>query len=162
MSRCNCCCNHPCPIFCPCSLECSSNEVVNPVIENQFGYFNNSTTTTVASQGVISVTLSQSQGTSITQSSSVSGGINLLAGTYQVSYFANGTTPENENFSIKLEIDSNEVAGSVINVNQESGDVVSASQTIVISLTQSSTLTLVNNSANSTVITSASVVIRRI
>ena len=42
MPRFNCCvCNHPCPIFCPFINFTCQNDVVNPVVGNAFGFFNN-------------------------------------------------------------------------------------------------------------------------
>ncbi|MGN1201502.1 MAG: hypothetical protein ACI4R8_04540 [Candidatus Caccovivens sp.] len=163
MARFNRCCrNHPCPILCPFTLDCNSNQVVNPIIDTQFGFFNNTITNTVATQSTIPVSLVQSSGTSITQSQTVSGAVNLLAGTYEVSYFANGTVPANGNFSIKLELDGVTVSGSVLNANQTAGDVASLTQTMIITVPQTSTLELVNNSADSTVFTNASMAIRRL
>lgn len=163
MARFNhCCCNHPRPILCPFSLDCDSNQVVNPILDTQFGFFNNTTTNTVLAQDTIPVFLVQSSGTSITPSLTTNGAVNLLAGTYEVSYFANGTVPANGNFSIKLEIDGVEVSGSVLNATQTAGEVASLTQTMIITVNQTSTLELVNNSADTTVFTNASMAIRRL
>ena len=86
----NCRCNHPCPIFCG-RVRCCTNDIVNPILTNNFGFFNNTATQTVGAFGTIAVNFVLGEGSSISQSNLVSGAISLAPGTYEVSYFANAS-----------------------------------------------------------------------
>ncbi len=159
--RFNCCqFNHPCPIFCPSINLTCTNEVVNPDFDNDFGFFNNLAVGTIASQAIIPVSLVTSEGTSI--SSNGAGGVTLVPGSYEVSYLANGTVPASGTLSIKLQLNGVDLSGSVLNATQTAGDVVSLTQTMIISTTNTNTLNLVNNSSDDTTFTYASLSIRRI
>ncbi len=161
--RFNCCIfNHPCPIFCPFSMDCTENEVVNPIVLDDYAFFNNLDIGTIASQAIIPVYLVQNRGTSIAPSPVTSGAVRLLAGTYEVTYLAGGTIPAGGNASIKLRLDGVDVSGSVLNETQTAGSTFNLTQTMIITVTQASTLELVNNSADATVFSYASMVFRRL
>lgn len=161
--RFNCCIfNHPCPIFCPFSLNCTGNQVVNPIIQPDFAFFNNTDVGDVASQAIIPVGLVQSRGTSISSNTTTTGAVTLLAGTYEVSYFAQGTTGEGENVSIKLELNGTEVSGSAITVTDSESEEITLTQTMIIDVPQTSTLELVNNTSETILFTIASMTIRRL
>lgn len=160
----NCCiCNHPCPLFCPGFTEsCSENIVVNPIITENFGFFNNTAVGAVEPQAIIPVAFVQGRGTSITGSTTTVGAVNLLPGTYEVTYFAEGTVPESGTISIQLELNGIDVVGSTISATLPADTVTTLTQTIVITVAQTSTLELVNNSTDSTTFTNASIFIRRL
>lgn len=152
--------NHPRPIWCPCARRVCRNEVVNPVLTESFGFFNNTAVGTIASNAIIPLTTVQTGGSGV--SSNNAGGIILAAGTYQVSYFANGTVPAGGSVSVSLRINGTELSGSEVTVTGDSGNVASLTQTIVITLAQSGTLELVNSSLENVTYSLASVLIRRI
>lgn len=160
--RFNCCVfNHPCPIFCPFLGRCDM-EVINPIPTADFGFFVNTATSTVLTQGIIPVNFVQGEGLAITPSSTTAGAVNLAAGTYEVTYLAEGTVPASGTMSIKLELNGLDVFGSVLTGTQTVGNVINLSQTMVITVAQNSTLELVNNSADTTTYSHASMFIRRI
>ncbi len=162
MPRFNCCVfNHPCPIFCPLiPCGCTSNTVVNPSFGNDFGFFNNTSPGSIASQAVIPLGLVINEGGSVVPSAN--GGVTLAAGVYEVSYFANGTVSANGTLSIKLVLNNADVPGSVVTSTQAAGDVSSLTQTMILTVQQPSTLLLVNNSQDLTTFSNASMSIRRI
>lgn len=160
--RFNCCIfNHPCPIFCPCSLACTGNEVVNPIIPSDYAFFN-SVGGDIASQAIIPVSLVQGNSQAITPSTQISGAVVLSAGTYEISYLAGGIVPSNGTMSIKLRLNGTDVAGSVLTGSQAAGNVINLTQNMVLTVPQGSTLELVNNSAETTTFYYSSMFIRRI
>lgn len=160
-NRRNCCCfNHPIPIWCPCARSVCRNEVINPTLTESFGFFNNTAVGTIGSDSTIPLNLVQIGGGGINTNGS--GAILLSAGTYQVTYFANGTIPAGGTMSIKLRLNGFNVAGSVLTNSQSVGDVETLTQTLVLSIPQDGgILELVNNS-NATTFTLASMFVRRI
>ena len=151
MRRFNCCIfNHPCPIFCP-FLSCvCENEIVNPIIGSTFGYFSNTALGAIVSNAIIPLNFVQGDGDNITASTTLPGAINLLAGTYQITYLASGTVPASGTMSIKLRLNGVDVAGSVLTATQPAGQVTNLTQTIVLTVPQTSTLELVSNSSDAT------------
>lgn len=159
--RCNCCCfNHPCPIWCPCARRACTNEVVNPVITESFGFFNNTSVGTIGQEDNIPLNLVQIGGGGINTNGS--GSIILSAGTYQISYFASGTIPASGLISIKLRLNSQDVAGSIISATQTTEDTTTLTQTIVINVPQDGAILEVVNNSTATTFSLASVFIRRI
>ncbi len=159
--RFNCCVfNHPCPIFCSAINLACSNQVVNPNFGNDFAFFNNTVLSTVDAGDVIPVVLVTSEGTSIV--SNGAGGATLLAGAYEVSYLANGVVPTSGTFGIRLDLNGATVQGSPISITQTAGDVVNLTQTMIITTNGTSSLELLNNSAETVNFNYASLSIRRI
>lgn len=162
--RFNCCIfNHPCPIYCPfLNLSCrGGNRIVNPVLTNQFAFFNNLSVGAINSSTIIPLSFVQGEGNNISPSSTT-GAVNLLAGIYEVTYFAQGNVPESGNLSIKLRLNGLDVDGSGISNVTTSNNVSTLTQTILISVKQTSILELVNNSSDTTTYTQASMFLRRI
>ncbi len=157
----NCRCNHPCPIFCY-RLRSCTNDIVNPIITRDFGYFNNTATQTIASSAIIPVYFVLGEGTSVVPSLSTSGAVTLAQGTYEISYFANVTIPEGGSAEIALRLNGAVVSGSSVIATGTAGQVVPVSQTVMLSVAQSSTLELVNVSANSIVTNLASMSIKKL
>lgn len=144
MRRFNCCVfNHPCPIFCPLLRNCE-NQIVNPVIISGFGFFSNQTVGDVIPQNIIPLNFIQGNGTNILPSASF--GALLSAGTYQITYNTSGTVPTSGQMSMKLVLNGADVMGSVATATQSVGSQANLSQTIVVTLTQTGILELVNNS----------------
>lgn len=165
MPRMNCCIfNHPCPILCPSNLACrGGNNIVNPVLPtNQYGFFNNTAPGSIATETIIPVTLNVGTGTAITASTTTSGAVTLLAGTYEISYFAEGTIPSGGTISIKLSLNGTDVAGSTLTDTATAGNVINLTQTIIITVTQTSTLQLVNATSETTTYSNASMSIKRL
>lgn len=158
----NCFCNHPCPIFCSINLTCQGNEVVNPVLTQSYAFFSNNDVGTVETNAIIPLSLSQVSGDSISASTTTDGAINLLSGTYEISYFAQGTVPSSGTISVSLGLDGTEIPGSEISQTLDLGSEVTMSKTILVSVTQESTLELVNNSSQTTNFDSASIFVRRL
>lgn len=162
--RFNCCIfNHPCPIFCPINLACKGgNDIINPIITTDYGFFNNLSVGAVATQTIIPVGFVQGSGSGILPSTTTSGAVTLSAGTYEISYSVSGTVPASGTISAKLQINGVDVSGSTISATQTAGNAVNLSRTIVITIPQTSTLQIVNNSSDSTTYTNASLFIRSI
>lgn len=163
MRRFNCCIfNHPCPIFCPFSLACTGNEVVNPIILTGYGFFNNVVGGAIAPQTIIPVSFVQGNSAGILSSTTVPGAVSLAAGAYEISYLAGGTVPASGSMSIKLRLNGADVAGSVLTGTQTAGNVINLTQTMVLTVPQGSTLELVNNSTDTTTYSYASMFIRSV
>jgi len=158
--RFNCCVfNHPCPIYCRAVRSCE-NIVVNPIINTGFGFFNNTDVGAIASNARIPLSFVQGEGTTITSSQAVLGAISLSAGTYQITYFANGEVPASGTMSIKLRFNGVDVSGSILEATLPTGEQTTLTQTIVLTVSQTSTLELVNNSADNTIFSLASMFVQ--
>ena len=156
----NCCVfNHPCPIFCPLLTRCNGNTIVNPTITEAFGFFNNTDVGTIGSQFRIPLNLVQGNSDRIT-ASTTNGAVQLTPGTYEVTYLAGGSVPANGTLSIKLRLNGFDVTGSTLNGTQTAGNVVNLTQSIVLTVTQTSVLELVNNSAQTANFAYASMVVK--
>lgn len=159
--RCNCCCfNHPCPILCSCARRRCTNEVVNPVLSESFGFFNNTAVGTIAQEDNLPLNLVQLGGGGINTNGA--GAITLAAGTYQISYFASGIVPASGTVSIKLRSNAVDVPGSVISETQTVGETATVTQTMVINAPQDGAIVEVVNNSAATTFSLASVFIRRI
>lgn len=157
----NCCCNHPCPIFCR-RLRCCTNDVVNPVLTGNFGYFNLTEQFAAGAFGIIPVYFVLGEGTSVLPSAVTSGAVTLAQGTYEISYFANVTIPASGSANVALRLNGAVVNGSQVEVTGVAGEVQQISQTIMVSVAQSSTLELINNTAGSLSTTLASLSIKKL
>ena len=158
---CNCLFNHPCPIFCPINLSCQGNEVINPVLTQSFGFFSNNDVGTIAANAIIPISLQEVSGDGISANTTTAGAINLLGGTYEISYFVQGIVPAGGTISTALRLNGDVISGSEIEQTQTPGDVVNMSKTIVFTTLLSGTLELFNSS-EATTFDSASVFVRRL
>ncbi len=157
----NCCCrNHPRPVFCCANLSCTQNEVVNPVLQGSFGFFNNTATGLIENGKMLPLSFVQGQGFGI--SSTNGGAILLSAGSYEISYFAQGAVPSNGRLAVELQLNGVAVVGSQIFVEQTAGEVVTVSQTITMALTDNTILQLVNISGQAANFLLTSVFVRRL
>lgn len=152
--------NQPRPIFCPLIVR-SENNIVNPTLTNEFGFFYNTALGEIGTGTLIPLTFVNGRGTTISQSTTA-GAITLLPGTYQISYTANAVTPAGENVTIDLELNGTEVSGSAVTASGTAGTSVVLGQTIVLTTQTTSTLELVNISGETTEFFSASVTINRL
>ena len=159
MFRSGCCrFNHPSPIWCSCARRVCRNEVVNPVLTESFGFFNNTAVGTIVANATLPLNIVEISGSGI--SSNGAGAINLASGTYQVSYLASGEISASGTLSVRLQINGSTVNGSAISSSEDAGDVESLTQTIVLR-TAGGVLEIVNNSS-ATNFSLASVLVRRI
>ena len=157
----NCCrLNHPNPIWCPCARTRCTNEVVNPAISESFGTFNSTSVGVIEAESVLPVSTGQQSGGGI--SSNGLGGVLLVAGTYQISYFASGSIPSGERCGIKLRLNGADVLGSEIFASGENLQGISLTQTIAILVEQTGTIEIVNASTATTNFATASLFIRRL
>lgn len=156
-----CCINHPCPIFCGLLTTCT-NDVINPIMTANYAYFNNTSTITTPTLSNIPVFFSIGEGTAIAQSSSTAGAVSIAPGTYEVSYFANATLPASGTASLALSLNGAVISGSQIDSSGTASQTVTLSQTVMISVTQSSTLALFNSSADALTTTLASMTIKKL
>lgn len=156
--------NHPCPIYCSSNLACQGgNNIVNPIVPNhQYGYFNNLNVGQISADAIIPVTLDLGLGTAITESTTTTGAITLLAGEYEVSYFAEGTIPAGGTMAIKLQLNNTDIPNTTLTSTQTVGNVVNLFQTIFITVPQTSTLKLVNAGTEETTFAGASVAIHKL
>lgn len=153
----SCCGNHPNPIFCPFSLDCTGNQVINPEFVEDFGYFNNTTPTIVSSQDVIGVNMAMIRGGTISPSNS---SVKLNAGVYEVTYLAGGVITS-DHISVKLTLNGVDVDGSVLYSTDDINEVNNLTQKIMLVVPVTSTLSLVNNTSESVNFLYASIVVRR-
>ncbi len=154
-----CCPNSPRPIFV--FGNCStSNDVVNPIIPSSFGFFENTLGGTVAADEIIPVSLSSSRGVNVTASTTTAGAVNLVPGTYEITYFVNGTIPASTVMSVALSANGTEIAGSISTVSGTAGNQVTVSKTIVLTVTANTTLQLTNTGSDSLTISNANIVVK--
>ncbi|MBQ7328251.1 MAG: hypothetical protein IJX00_04790 [Clostridia bacterium] len=164
-SRQNCCRrNFPMPIAC-CCFSSSPNFVLNPTTSSQttqFGFFASTGDTAVETGGTIPLALIRSNGTTISPSSTTAGGVNLLAGRYLVSYTVGATTPAGGTVSTALNLNGVQVPNTVATESQTADTLVNLGQTAILDIPQTSTLTLVNTSAETVTFGSANLTITRL
>ena len=166
MSNCNFnCCRtgpyYPREIFtCSCLNRCSIGTIVNPQVPREWAVFGLDTTTTVLADGVIPVTLLRSSGTAITDGGA--GNVNLTAGVYQISYNVTATVPEGGLVSIVLELGGTEIATTNSLMSGTEGDAVSLSNQIIINLTDSQVLNLINKTDSNVSFESANISITKL
>lgn len=163
-SRPNCCRrNFPAPINC-CCFSNSLNVVTTPTIANetsQFGFFA-SAGDVVATGDEITLALVRSSGTAVAPSTTTPGAVNLLAGRYLVNYVAGAQAPTGGTVSTALTLNDIQVANSTATETQTAGDVANLGQTVILDIPQTSTLALVNTSAEEVTFTSANLTITRL
>ena len=152
--------NHPTQIVCQTIVRKCRNEVTNPVITNDYGYFNNTSVGSVETGGVLPVTTILTRGSNIVADQT--GSITLQAGTYQVSYTATGEIPTGGTISVGLELNNVGVSGSDITESGTAGNVESLSRTILLNVLGTSTLNLVNTGTEETVYDFAGLTITRL
>lgn len=162
MPRFNCCvCNHPCPIFCPFVNFTCQNQVVNPVVGNAFGFFNNLSVGTVADGGQIplSLVILGGEGGGILPNA---GAVTVTPGTYEINYFAGGTVPASGTLGIELTLNGVGIAGSQVSSTQNSGSTVNLTRTIVVTALDGGTIALESSSSDAATFSFASMFLRRL
>ena len=123
---------------------------------NDILYAGNNTTQSVASNSIINI--AEIASTPTTTLSVVNSEVVLPeAGSYLVSYFANGSVPD-DNLSITLYLDGNPIAGETILVNSVN-EQNAVSKTILINVDDASNLSLYNTSTGTASLTSASITV---
>ncbi len=128
---------------------------IGPAGTNDIIYASNQVAT-VASNGIIPLTLTASTpGTTM----SVVGNEVVLdeAGTYLVSYFANGSVPTGD-FIISLYLDSTPITGESITISS-AGEQSAGSKTVLITTTEAGTLSIYNTSAEAATLSGASLTV---
>ena len=156
-----CCPNTPNPIWVIGSCS-NSNDVINPIIPQSFGFFQNTLGGSVPTGSIIPVTLSSSRGGMVTQSTTTSGAVNLMPGTYEITYFVNGTVPASGTLSVALRANGVQVAGSTTSVTQTASNQVAVSKTIVLSVPTNTTLELYNAGTDALTISNANILVKEI
>ena len=156
-----CCPNSPRPIwvFGNCS---TSNDVVNPIIPTSFCFFENNLGGTVTTGSIIPVGLTSSLGGKITASTTTAGAVNLTPGTYEITYFVNGTIPASTTMSVGLRANGVQVAGSISTVSGTAGNQATVSKTIVLTVASNTMLELYNTGTDSLTISNANIVVKEI
>lgn len=154
--------NHPTRIVCPTIITECRNEVINPVITNDFGYFYNTAVGEIDSGEIIPVMMVLGRGPNITPSITTTGAVTLQPGTYQISYSAEGTVPASGSISVGLRINGVGQPGTAITETTTAGDVVSMSRTIMINIGTISTLELINTGVETTTYTFGNLAITRL
>lgn len=158
----NCFFNHPRPIFCPALRVNCENQIVNPVVLSDYGYFYNTAPGEIETETTIPLALVLSRGTSISASTTTAGAINLLPGTYEITYTVGGEIAAGGTLSAELELNGIDVVGSVLTETGTAGNEVNLSNTLLLNVTAVSTLELVNNTAETATFTFAGVSITRL
>lgn len=159
--RFNCCCfNHPTPIFCPFfNFQCSNN-VQNPNLANDFGFFNNLAVGSIAAGGTLPLSVVLFSGQGIT--SNGIGSIVLSPGNYEINYFAGGTVPDGGTLSVGLQLNGATVLGSVVSQEQEAGSTVNLTRTIALTVPSGGTISLINTTSQAATFSFASLFVRRL
>ena len=156
-----CCPNSPRPIWVFGSCD-TSNDVINPVIPTSYGFFENNLGGAVTSGNIIPVSLTSSRGSKITASTTTAGAVNLTPGTYEITYFVNGTIPASGTMSVGLRANGVAITGSTSTVSGTVGNQATVSKTIVLTVTSNTTLELYNTGSDSLTISNANIVVKEI
>ncbi|MBR1890100.1 MAG: hypothetical protein IJ817_00250 [Clostridia bacterium] len=154
--------NHPIRIVCPNVVTQCSNDIINPVILNDYAFFNNTGATEIAPDTTIPVTLVINRGSNITQSITTTGAISLQPGVYEVTYSVTGTIPAGGTIETELELNGVTISGSTLTVSQTAGETISMSQTLIINVPAISTLQLINAGAEETTFSYVGVTLNRL
>lgn len=133
---------YPCPTcFNFCGCDCSPNIVINPPVTNvSFAFATASGNLSVLNGETVPLLITNSEGTSITML--VLGDIELSPGTYIVNYNLRATDDNNEDLDFALYLN-----GALVPTSQSSLGVQNTgmlSNQVIITVTQNSTLTLLN------------------
>lgn len=156
-----CCPNSPRPIFV--FGDCStSTDIINPIIPTSYGFFENNLGGAVATGGIIPVTATSLRGSKITASTTTSGAVNLTPGTYEITYFVNGTIPASATMSVGLESNGTQIAGSTATISGTAGNQATVQKTIVLTVTENTTLGLYNLGTDSLTISNANLVVKEL
>ena len=150
---------YPCPVCC-CACNCSSNSVVNPVIESSFAFLNLPTTATVASGATVPVAIVFNNGTSII--ATTTGEVNLAVGTYQLTYNVTSVVGASGTNSFGISINGATFSPSITTVSGTAGETVSVSNGVIISVVNPSVIRLVNLGTDDVSVTRANLTIRKI
>ncbi len=148
---------YPRPVFLAPESPSGSNNVQNPTRSEEWGFFL-ATPLTVASMENVPLTLSTSAGTAVSQQSdSVA---NITTGSYQISYNITASSATNPmSFGIKL---NGVVLPHTIVTAVGNGDVISLSNSFILTVSSNSTLELANLTAGSVAETSASLAVTKL
>ena len=153
--------NHPTQIVCQTIVRNCRNEVTNPVITNDYGYFNNLNVGAIEAGGILPVTAIVTRGTNI-GGTTAQGEITLQPGTYQISYSATGEIPTGGDISVGLQLNNVGVSGSDITESGTAGNAVVLSRTLILSVLSTSTLGMINSGTEETTYNFAGVTITRL
>lgn len=131
---------YPCPTyFNNCGSDCSANTVINPPVTGvNFAFATTNDTISVLNGETVPLLISNSEGTSITMP--VLGDIVLSPGTYIVNYNLRITTDNSEDLDFALYLNGNLVSASQSSILGKG----MLSNQVIITVTQNSTLTLLN------------------
>ena len=158
----NCFCNHPRQIFCGILSANCENNVVNPVVSTNYGFFNNTLPGQIESEAVIPLTFVLGSGNAITQNTSTTGTISLMPGVYEISYTAGAVVPTGNAVSVELQLNGVAVDGTELEVVVVAGQTENLTQTIMLNVPAESVLALVNTTTETVDFTNASIAIRRL
>lgn len=142
----NCFLNQPNQIFCRRDFSCTGNEVVNPVLTNNFAYFNNLQGGTIVANGAISQNYVRGSGLILSDGNS---GVLLPAGDYQITFNVSGTALAGQEIAVALSLNDLEISGSRVTGLLISGGIANLNQTLIVTIQQTSNLKIVNYSSES-------------
>ena len=150
---------YPCQVttsFC----NCTGNSVINPVSTESFAFLSLVSPATVDCEEIVPVALSSSGGSGIT--STESGVVNLTPGTYQATFNVTSEIGASGENNFALSVNDEVLSSSISQVQGTIGNVESVSNSVVITISESSTLNLINNGTDEVTISNANLFVRRI
>jgi len=149
----------------PCNVttsgcSCAGNNVVNPVINEEYVFMVLTETTTVASGDIIPVALTNFAGNAIT--STEAGIVNMIPGTYQATFNVTSEIGAGGENSFALSLNDTVISVSSTSEEGSVGSVSSVSNSIIFSVTENSTLSLINNGSDTVNVQRANLTVRKI
>lgn len=151
----------PCPVVCCSCTNCCENLVQNPPTSTtNIAFFTLSTPTIVVIDSIVPVTLVFNAGTAIASPSV--GNVVLATGTYEVSYNVTSVLGEDGTNSFGILLGGVVVPASIGSASGEAGDIVSISNSVILSVDSSTALTLNNLGDDTVTINVANLTIRKI
>lgn len=149
---------YPCPIFVR-GTTCSQNNVINPENVLNQSFFGSTNATIIANGENIPLTLISSSGNGFSISDNV---VSLGVGRFQVTYNVTSEIATGGQNIFGLILNSEEIALSLTTQTGTVGDVISQSNTVVVTTTSSSTISLRNLSGENVRGTNANLLITKL
>lgn len=149
-----------CTCNCGGGNACPGGSVVNPVQQKEWGVFELSDPVVVQANQEITLTKSMSSGSAV--SKDLQGDFFLTAGVYQISYNANFEVPASGKVMLCLELGSVCLPATQSVFTGSVGGINSLSKQIILNLTQSQKLSLLNKTGEAVNFQSANLSINKI
>lgn len=150
--------SYPCPIFVR-GTTCSENSVINPKNVLNQSFFALTDLTTVIANGDVPLTLVSSSGSGFSINNGV---VTLGVGRFQITYNVTSELPTSGQNIFGLILNGENVSSSLTTQTGTAGDRISQSNTVIVTTTSSSTISLRNLSTGNVQVINANLLITKL